>query len=148
MVVSHHVVSGNWTQDLLEEQPVVLTIEPSLQPSFPFLYVIAGILFQEWKADYPSPISLSPLRQFVQWRRQRLLPQLSLWHAWQRSDYTKQTMKSLWGQALWLPVCRKIRVLVFRVNFVKSWQEWRERRMVLSFYLKKVKSHLLLLGFG
>ena len=29
--VSHHIDSGNWTQDL-EEQPVLLTTEPSLQP--------------------------------------------------------------------------------------------------------------------
>jgi hypothetical protein len=32
MVVSHHVVAGNGTQDPLEEQPVLLTVEPSLQP--------------------------------------------------------------------------------------------------------------------
>jgi hypothetical protein len=31
MVVSHHVVAGNWTQDL-EEQSVLLTAESSLQP--------------------------------------------------------------------------------------------------------------------
>jgi hypothetical protein len=38
MVVSHHVVAGNWTQDLLEEQSVLLTAEPSLQPRFWFFY--------------------------------------------------------------------------------------------------------------
>jgi hypothetical protein len=33
MVVSHHVVTGNWTQDLWKStQPVLLTAEPSLQP--------------------------------------------------------------------------------------------------------------------
>jgi hypothetical protein len=30
MVVSHHVVAGNWSQDLSEEQSVLLTTEPSL----------------------------------------------------------------------------------------------------------------------
>jgi hypothetical protein len=30
--VSHHVVTGIWTQDLPEEQSVLLTAEPSLQP--------------------------------------------------------------------------------------------------------------------
>jgi hypothetical protein len=33
MAVSHYVVSGNRTQDLLEEQSVLLTAEPSLQPT-------------------------------------------------------------------------------------------------------------------
>ena len=34
MIVSHHEVAGNWTQDLwkMEDQPVLLTTEPSLQP--------------------------------------------------------------------------------------------------------------------
>jgi hypothetical protein len=31
-VVSHHVVAGIRTQDLQEEQPVLLTAEQSLQP--------------------------------------------------------------------------------------------------------------------
>jgi hypothetical protein len=34
MVVNHHVVTGNWTQDLWKsKQPVLLTTEPSLQPT-------------------------------------------------------------------------------------------------------------------
>jgi hypothetical protein len=33
MVVSHHVVTGNWTQEPLEEQSLLLTTEPSLQLS-------------------------------------------------------------------------------------------------------------------
>jgi hypothetical protein len=40
MVVSHHVVAGNWTQDLWKS--VFLTAEPSLQPPF-------YILFKHWK---------------------------------------------------------------------------------------------------
>jgi hypothetical protein len=32
MVVSHHVVAGNWTQDLWKSSQVLLTTEPSLQP--------------------------------------------------------------------------------------------------------------------
>jgi len=32
MVVSHHVVAGNWTQDLWKSSRVLLTAEPSLQP--------------------------------------------------------------------------------------------------------------------
>jgi hypothetical protein len=32
MAVSHHVVAGNRTPSLLEEQPVLLTAELSLQP--------------------------------------------------------------------------------------------------------------------
>jgi len=32
MVVSHHVVAGNWTQDLWKGSRVLLTTEPSLQP--------------------------------------------------------------------------------------------------------------------
>ena len=32
MVVSHHVVAGIWTQDLLKSSRVLLPTEPSLQP--------------------------------------------------------------------------------------------------------------------
>jgi hypothetical protein len=31
-IVSHHVVAGNWTQDLWGVQSLVLTTEPTLQP--------------------------------------------------------------------------------------------------------------------
>jgi hypothetical protein len=45
MVVSHHVVAGNRTQDLFEEQSVLLTTEPSLQPQErKFLLVKTAIL--------------------------------------------------------------------------------------------------------
>jgi hypothetical protein len=37
MVMSHHVVAGIWTRDLWEEQSVLLTVEPSLQPLLQFL---------------------------------------------------------------------------------------------------------------
>ena len=37
MVVSHHVVAGIWTQDLSEEQSVLLPAELSHQPHIPFL---------------------------------------------------------------------------------------------------------------
>jgi hypothetical protein len=38
MVVSHHVVAGNWTQDLLKSLQCSLTVEPSLQSSLLFLF--------------------------------------------------------------------------------------------------------------
>jgi len=37
MVVSHHVVAGNWTHDLWKSSRVLLTAEPSLQPQSAFL---------------------------------------------------------------------------------------------------------------
>jgi hypothetical protein len=49
MVVSHHVVAGNWTQDLSEEQSELLTAEPSLQP--PTILLIVTL-------PYANPIAL------------------------------------------------------------------------------------------
>jgi hypothetical protein len=34
MVVSHHVVAGNWAQDLWKSSHVLLTTEPTLQPMY------------------------------------------------------------------------------------------------------------------
>jgi hypothetical protein len=39
MAVNHHVVAGNLNSGPLEEQPVLLTAEPSLQPGNGFLDV-------------------------------------------------------------------------------------------------------------
>jgi hypothetical protein len=41
MAVSHHVVAGNWTP--LEEQSVLLTTEPSLQPAVSIFVFITGL---------------------------------------------------------------------------------------------------------
>ena len=43
MVVSHHVVTGNWTQGPREEQSELLTAEPSLQ--FPHLWFYSQFAF-------------------------------------------------------------------------------------------------------
>jgi len=46
MVVSHHVVAGNWTQDLWKSSQVLLTAEPSLQP--PHVFFCFGIILSYW----------------------------------------------------------------------------------------------------
>jgi len=61
IVVSHHVVAGNWTQDL-EQQPGLLTTEPSLQPLllffnlqiFLFFVCLFWFFFRSWGPN-PGP---------------------------------------------------------------------------------------------
>jgi hypothetical protein len=52
MVVSHHVVAGNWNSGLLEEQSVLLTAEPCSQhfygPEFCLLLIPRLFHHQVW----------------------------------------------------------------------------------------------------